>query len=246
MKTNSIVLATLGVALLFLTSCLGKNNPDYSNYYTGIVTVKTNPTTKAVYLQLNEKTTLLPTNLKEHPSKGKEVRALVNYKDDKKAPHEGYTKAVHVLGLKEILTKNMVPSKEDNDAAYGKDPIGLGKEQCLIEDGYLTIIFAARYGDSKKPHEINLVSGVDPKDPYTLELRHNAKGDTNARTIARAYAAFSLKDLPDTKGEKKSLKIRFVTETGSQTINLDYVSGKKADPKAALPANRSIGDIVVE
>lgn len=246
MRTNSFVLATLGVALLFLTSCLGKNNPDYSNYYAGIVTVKTNPATKEVYLQLNEKTTLLPTNIKEHPFKGKEVRALVNYKDDKKAPHKGYTKAVHVLGIRGILTKDMVPSKDNNDAAYGKDPIGLGKNQCLIEDGYLTIFFSARYGDSKKPHEVNLVSGVDPNDPYTLELRHDAKGDTNVRTEARAYAAFSLKNLPSTNGEKKMLKIRFITETGSQTINLEYVSGKKTDAKVALPVSLDVEGLVVE
>lgn len=235
----------MGLAII-LTACWGKNNTPTPNLPNGVVTVKTEPTKKTVFLQLDEKTTLLPINIKAHPFKGKEVRALVSFKEDKKAPHEGYTKAVHVNWIDSILTKQMVPSTPDNDKAYGNDPVGLKKSNCLIEDGYLTLVFAARYGDVRKPHIINLVGGVDPNDPYLLELRHNAGEDRNGRTIAEGWVAFKLANLPDTKGEKKTLKIRFRTDTGTETIELDYITGKKADPKATLPTTRSVGGLTVE
>ncbi len=230
-KTKQIALASLCVTLMMSSCLFDKNRPKNEMTSIGIVTVKTEPTKKVVYLQLDEKTTLLPTNIKAHPFKNKEVRAVVNYKEDKKAPHDGFTKAVYVNWIKDILTKEMVQSTDKNDLKYGNDPIGLIKNDCLVEDGYLTLNFAARYGDAKKPHSINLLYGVDPQDPYTLELRHDVKEDKNGRMVAKNLVAFSLKQLPSTKGEKKVLKIRFRTETGSQTIELDYISGKKEEPK---------------
>ncbi len=70
-------------SLLSLQSCLDDNDT-YENklYPNALVTLKQGAD-KTVYLQLDDKTTLLPINLKSSPFGDREVRALVNYKDCK-------------------------------------------------------------------------------------------------------------------------------------------------------------------
>lgn len=204
--------------------------PAYPN---GIVTVKTNPDTKQVFLQLDEQTTLLPVNITKHPFGDKQVRAWVSFEEDAQAAHEGYTKAVKVNWIDSILTKSTVPLTGDISRDYGTDPIEVQKEDMLIEDGYLTLRFYAHFGmRGGRPHKINLVRGSNTSDPYELVLCHDAQGDVPpigvpGGSMGRGWVAFDLKDLPDTKGEKVTMTIRFRSFGGAEkVIRLDYITGK--------------------
>ena len=63
-------------------------------YPNALVTVKPQQD-NSFYLQLDDSTTLLPTNLATSPFGEKEVRALVNYVETDEA-HGNYSKAVHI------------------------------------------------------------------------------------------------------------------------------------------------------
>lgn len=186
-----------------------------------IVTVKT-AADNTVYLQLDDNTTLLPTNLKEHPFKGKEMRAFVSYREvgDNAAP---YTKAVIVNRIDSVLTKPTVATLGDkNDEVYGKDPVEIYKDfPTVCEDNYLTLFIGTVWGRPVKAHLINLVTGVNPNDSYEVELRQNSYGDTKGQT-APTTVAFSLKALPKTGGKTVKLKVRYESFNGEKTAEFDY------------------------
>lgn len=186
-----------------------------------VVTVKT-AADNTVYLQLDDNTTLLPTNMKEHPFKGKEVRAFVNIREvgNNAAP---YSKAVVVNYIDSILTKPAVPTLGDkNTEAYGNDPIEILKGfPTVCEDNYLTLAVCTVWGKNAKPHMVNLVTGVNPEDPYEVELRQNAFGDTKGN-YAGATVAFSLKALPKTGGKTVKLKVKYQSFSGEKTAEFNY------------------------
>lgn len=186
-----------------------------------IVTVKT-AADNTVYLQLDDKTTLLPTNLKEHPFNGKEIRAFVNYRavGDNAAP---YSKAVVVNWIDSVLTKPTVPTLGNKDAEeYGSDPVEILKGfPTVCEDNYLTLAIGTVWGDTGKKHLVNLVTGTNPDDPYEVVLRHDAYGDTRGK-YSYTTAAFSLKALPKTGGKTVKLKLKFNSFEGEKTAEFDY------------------------
>ena len=210
-------------SVLFFQSCLDKDDDNIDIYYpNALVTAKHAPD-NTFYLQLDAKTTLLPTNLKTSPFGEKEVRALVNYKEvneDSKA----YTKAVYVNWIDSILTKQTVPfiNAEDADAIYGTDPVEIVNDWVTIaEDSYLTLRFRTLWGYTQKPHFVNLMTGVNEDNPYEVEFRHNAYGDTSGRS-GDALVAFSLKDLPDTNGKTVKLKLTWLSFSGKKSVEFDY------------------------
>lgn len=137
----------------------------------------------AFFLQLDDKTTLLPTNVKTSPFGDKEVRALMNYSEVDEASGE-YTKAVHINWIDSILTKSIAPDLgEENDKIYGTDPVEIVNDWVtLAEDGYLTLRFRTVWGGSQK-HFVNLLLGQNPDNPYEVEFRHNAYGDTYGKRM---------------------------------------------------------------
>ena len=82
------------LSVFIFQSCLDKDDNIDIYYPNALVTVKHAPD-NTFYLQLNAKTTLLPTNVDKSPYGDKEVRALVNYMEVDKESKE-YTKAVHI------------------------------------------------------------------------------------------------------------------------------------------------------
>lgn len=52
----------------------------------------------------------------------------------------------------------------------------------LAEDGYLTLRFRTVWGGSQK-HFVNLLLGQNPDNPYEVEFRHNAYGDTYGKRM---------------------------------------------------------------
>ena len=104
------VVLVAAMTTLGFQSCLDDDNTDYALLYpNALVTVKNNATDNSCYLQLDERTTLLPVNMKTSPFGEKEVRALVNYSNVDE-PSGEYSQAVHVNWIDSLLTKPMAPN----------------------------------------------------------------------------------------------------------------------------------------
>ena len=240
MKTTKPLLLTGGLIcfLLLFQSCLKDDSPDNTFWPNALVTVKA--VDDAVYLQLDDKTTLLPVNLTKHPFDSKEVRALVNFKEVNE-PSGTYDKAVYVNWIDSIRTKPMVPNLGDgNTEAYGNDPVEIVNDWVtLVEDGYLTLRFRTLWGgDREKIHYINLVESPDPEKPYELEFRHNASGDLYGR-MGDALIAFKLDKLPDTQGKTVKLKLKWNSFNGEKSAEFDYNSNASSSVQSAITYQRS-------
>lgn len=227
MKKNRLLyyFLILGMVLgtFSLQSCLDDDKTDYStNYPNALVTIKTNSTTGQVYFQLDDETTILPTNKNISTYGKKELRALTNIKiQDGKT--EGYSKSAHVNWVDTILTKQMAPTLGvKNEDVYGKDPVEIVKDwTTIVEDGYLTLRFRTYFGNGKK-HVMNLVKG---DKPYEVVLHHNASGDTKG-LIRDGLVAFRLSDLPDTQGKTVDLTLKWQSFSGVKTVTFKYKSRK--------------------
>lgn len=206
-----------------LQSCDDGNDDEYRKLYpNAIVTVKT-AADNTVYLQLDNNTTLYPENITKHPFEGKEVRARINF-ERTKGQANGYTTAVHVNWMDSILTKATVPSLggDEENKKYGDNAIEVVDSwETVCEDGYLTLRLRTIWGTQHKPHYLNLVSGTNPDNPYELELRHNADGDT-VGYMGDALVAFNLSALPDTQGQTVDLKIKYKGFDNDKTITFKY------------------------
>ena len=219
-------LLVLGAVIgsLSLQSCENDDNYDSSvNYPNALVTIKTNSSTGQMYLQLDDETTVLPTNMKTSPYGNKELRALTNLKiQDGQGGH--YSKSAYVNWIDTILTKNMVRSMgAKDDEVYGKDPLEIVKNWTTsVEDGYLTLRFRTYFGNGTK-HVINLVKGAQP---YEVILHHNAMGDTKGY-VRDGLVAFRLSDLPDTQGKTVDLTLKWQSFSGAKSVHFKYKSRKQ-------------------
>ena len=230
---KALLFAGAIVCTIGLQSCLDDddNNAYYLRYPNALVTVK-GAADDAFFLQLDDKTTLLPTNVKTSPFGDKEVRALVNYSEVNE-PSGDYTKAVHINWIDSILTKPIAPDLgEENDEVYGTDPVEIVNDWVTIaEDGYLTLRFRTIWGGSKK-HFVNLLLGQNPENPYEVEFRHNAYGDTYG-SEGDGLVAFKLDELPDTEGKTVKLKLKWKSFSGEKSAEFDYCTRKAVTPSAA-------------
>lgn len=221
--TTNLPLVLLAMATTLFSSCdLDDDDNNVSLRPTALVTVK--PTADSFILQLNDSTRLFPTNMTKSPFGDKEVRALVNYKmEDKK---ESDTQSVHINWIDSIRTKMTVPSLMDkNDATYGNDPVEIVNDWVTVaEDGYLTLRVRTRWGYSNTVHYFNLLTGVNPENPYELELRHDAKGDSPIR-MGDALIAFNLRDLlKDADTDKVKFTLHWKSFSGAKKIDFELKS----------------------
>ena len=236
MKTlkNWILMLGILASATAMSSCLDDND-EWAEFWEdkvqAIVTVK--PINDgSYYLQLDDSTTLLPTNnyLPEVPD---ETRAYVIY-EVKDSALTAYDKAINLVRLDTLLTKDIAPDLgTENDSYYGTDMLALNgssvwaKEGVWIEDGYITFDFFLQqgYNDNVK-HFINLVQ-TNSEDPYELEFRHNAYGDidTNLPPVS-GLVSFRLDKLLSTNGQTVKLKIKYKSFAINdyRTIELDYRS----------------------
>lgn len=241
---KALLFAGAIVCTIGLQSCLDDddNNAYYLRYPNALVTVK-GAADDAFFLQLDDKTTLLPTNVSTSPFGDKEVRALVNYSEVNE-PSGDYTKAVHINWIDSILTKPIAPDLgEKNDEVYGTDPVEIVNDWVTIaEDGYLTLRFRTIWGGSKK-HFVNLLLGQNPENPYEVEFRHNAYGDTYG-SEGDGLAAFKLDELPDTEGKTVKLKLKWKSFSGEKSAEFDYCTRKTVTPsESAIATVRSTLDL---
>jgi hypothetical protein len=222
MKAYFLIAAAL--VSLSLSSC---NNNDYyypdwsKDYPNAVVTVKT-ADDGHMYLQLNDETTLLPTNMRTSPFGDKEVRALANLQlPDHNEFEDG--DEVKINWIDSILTKSPMPFVDgENDALYGSAPVDIMDDFITyVEDGYLTLHLIMPWGDPNIKHRVNLLTGGNPDDPYEVELRHDAEGDTGVDAV-NAYVAFRLDELPDTEGETVKLTLKWQSSRGVRSAEFDY------------------------
>ena len=221
----------LMMTMSLFNSCSDDDNNYDLRYPNALVTAKT-AADQTFYLQLDEKTTLLPSNITKSPYGGKEVRALVNY-----SPMEGdagsYDQLVHLNWIDSILTKQTVPNRfAENDAVYGNDPVEIVNDWVTIaEDGYLTLRFRTLWGSLyPRKHSVNLLVNNKGGNPYELEFRHNANGDTRDYR-GDGLVAFSLKNLPDTHGETVKIKLKWNSFSGPKSTEFNYKTGAPVEGK---------------
>lgn len=228
LRRHTVAIATIAVIAAALAQSCSSDSDGYYIVYpdrmpNAVVTVKT-AADSTVYLQLDDSTTLLPTNMKDHPFKGKEMRAFVNFRSvgSNAAP---YTKAAVINRIDSILTKPTAATLGDrNDEVYGNDPLVIASGfPTVCEDNYLTLYIGTIWGKPSKAHLVNLVTGTNADDPYEVELRQNAYGDTKGNS-GYTTVAFSLKSLPKTGGKKVKLKVKYQSFEGEKTAEFDYLT----------------------
>lgn len=233
------VVLMAAMASLGFQSCLDDDDDKYAMLLpNALVTVK-NASDNSCYLQLDERTTLLPVNMKSSPFGGKEVRALVNYSNVDE-PSGAYSQTVYVNWIDSLLTKPMAPNlgEAENDEVYGDDPVEMVADWVTIaEDGYLTLRFRTMWGNPSLKHFVNLISTNNPEDPYEVEFRHNAYGDTYGQA-GDGLVAFSLASLPDTEGKTVKLTLKWHSFTGDKSVQFDYCTRQSSLP--AQPGMTSV------
>jgi hypothetical protein len=241
MKTLRFLM-TVGVictAMIF-QSCLDDDDSNWSlRYPNALVTVK--PVNgNSFYLQLDDSTTLSPTNMTSSPFGNKEVRALVNYSEVDKSV-EGYDQAVYINWIDSILTKQIAPDLgSENDEIYGTDAVEMINDWVTIaEDGYLTLRFRTIFGDQNKVHFVNLLASTDPANPYEVEFRHNAYGDVYGKQVD-GLVAFNLNSLPDTEGKTVKLKLKWKSFSGDKSAEFNYCTRKSTSGSSSIAEARSV------
>lgn len=222
--TNKMKLAMGLLSLLMVIftqhSCSTIDDDEAINRPTALVTVRPAIDNDTFVMQLNDSVTLRPTNLKDSPFGQKEVRALVNY-----TPEEGNqnSRSVYVNWIDSIRTKQPVQSQGAlvDAQQYGNDPIDIVRDWVTVaEDGYLTLRIRTAWGNAKVKHNINLLTGTDPNNPYEVELRHDAKGDVGGR-VGDALIAFNLNKMPHEGKQKLRFTLKWKSYLGDKSLNFD-------------------------
>lgn len=206
---------------MMLPSCTNDDGSAELLRPTALVTVCPNADGSFI-MQFDDETQLVPTNLKTSPFGTKEVRALVNYTETNVSPQDTRVRNVEVNWLDSIRTKLPVETLGEQDAAkYGNDPVEIIQDWVTVaEDGYLTLRIRTLWGTPHATHVLNLVTGTNPKNPYELELRHDAKGDRNGRW-GDALIAFNLNKLPGANAGNAKIKLKWMSFTGEKSAEFE-------------------------
>ncbi len=229
MNKTKICILGLIASVFGFQSCLDSDSPN--NSAEALVTVKTADNGKS-FFQVDELTTLFPDNLTKQLYEGKEVRALVNYSVLEKET-AGFTKTVKVNAIDSIRTKEMAVVSSDKPLdSYGDDPVDIVNDWVTVaEDGYLTLRVRTVWSMPTNIHVLDLVGGVDSDDPYVVELRHDAKGDTNGNRVADALIAFRLSHLPAESAADQKLTVRWKSPTGTKEVKFNLHGNIKQPEK---------------
>lgn len=222
MTRQNLLFSIVGVVvLMMLPSCTNDDGSAELLRPTALVTVCPNADGSFI-MQLDDETQLVPTNLKTSPFGTKEVRALVNYTETNVSPQDTRVRNVEVNWLDSIRTKLPVKTLGEQDAAkYGNDPVEIIQDWVTVaEDGYLTLRIRTLWGTPHATHVLNLVTGTNPKNPYELELRHDAKGDRNGRW-GDALIAFNLNKLPGANAGNVKIKLKWMSFTGEKSAEFE-------------------------
>ena len=242
MKNTFKIIAIAAMTVLG-ASCSKINSDDKNTPINATVTFRLLEGGK-YYMKVDEANALIPTNknLQEYPfTPAKEKRALIsgflNNQEVDAVPGMMSTQSVVVTKMDTIRIKQPVKYDKAKDSEYGHDPIGLYLSDSntfpftMTEDGYLNLCFAINLAASLEgnvAHDINLLTGINPSDPYEVEVRHNANGDIQNGKKTSFIVCFPLNSLPDTEGKVVNLKLKWNSlATGkTETVEIPYISRK--------------------
>ncbi len=235
-----ILMAAVAAVAAFV-SCGDDDDLARYAYYGPNATVTIKPLGEnAFYMQLDDTTTMYPTNVSAPPYGDREVRAFVNFTEVERVT-DRYTMSVRLNYVDSFLTKESVPfTDEEGAAAYGDDPVEI--IPCwfnVFEDGYLTLYFSTLWGKGQVAHYVNLLTGVNPDDPYEVEFRHNAFGDVQGQW-GNGVVAFKVSGLPEPDGDRVTITLRYNSFDGEKTVRYedirsDYLAG------GVVPASAQYG-----
>lgn len=219
---NKFKYLTFAIAMVLpfgLQSCLNDDD-DIRDRPTALVTVVPQDGGSFV-MNLDDATVLIPTNMSRSPYGDKEVRALVNYIDEDSRASERRVKVVWIDSIRTKMPEKTLGSAAADDEKYGKDPVEIVRDWVTVaEDGYLTLRFRTIWGKRGIKHSLNLVTDTDAKDPYVLELRHNAHKDVDG-VMGDALIAFNLNGLDF--GDKGTAKftLKWMSFSGSKSATFE-------------------------
>lgn len=244
MKRKLFLALAAAFVLLSMGAC---KKQDPITFYLATVTFK-QLDNGGYYLKVNDSTAMIVTNpdYQKYPfPKFKEKRALIRYTLEGDIPSNGavipsdlkYRQNIKLYALDTIYTKAPVVSKAtpaENDSAYGKEPVGIVIDPnyfptTLIEDGYLNVSFAFYRSTYPIQHILNLVTGVNPDDPYEVEFRHDANGDYYREMTYNSIMSFPLQSLPDTHGEVVDLTVKWNSFVTGKTETVKYKYKTRTD-----------------
>ncbi len=241
MNRIKLTICALGLmtSAVAFQSCSDDDNDDLAIWQpTALVTVR--PASDGSFtMQLNDTATLHPSNMSGSPFGNKEVRALVSYTDN---GYSGGKHSVFINWIDSIRTKMPVPSLgANNSSAYGDAPIEIVNDWVTVaEDGYLTLRIRTLWGNTNRPHYINLISGTNTANPYEFELRHNANGDLG-NNLGDALIAFNLNkiNLVDTNRDIK-IKINWNSFSGYKSAEFDLKLRPLSESPEPVPYSRYV------
>lgn len=230
MKNMKKILSIVAIAMCVLATSCNKNKDRevVQATATGKILEK-----GGIFFEVDADYAVVPTNLSTLPFEPgqTEMRVMLLYTENNVAaePVPGYakTKSVEVIDWAKTLTKD--PIVYDPAKTYTNDPVGLYLDNVfpstMIEDGYLSVSFVMPVSGFGGQHIVNLLTGVDPTDPYTVAFVHDAQGDLGPGRM-NGLVCFPLRSLPDTEGKtvKLTLKWQSVVTGKEESVQFDYCS----------------------
>ena len=79
--------------------------------------------------------------------------------------YAGYDHAVKILGIQNVLTKQVETLTPENEEEFGNDPVTIYQGDITISGGYMNIIFVQNL-PAKEKHRISLVRPQDDAELY--------------------------------------------------------------------------------
>lgn len=225
MKSICLSLVALGTAAMCLVSCSSDEVEVPYPFAQAVVTVK--PLDDgAFYLQLDDSTSLLPSNMKVSPFGKKQVRAWVEYSPKEYTPGASM-KPIGVNRIDSIYTKQLLTVPATLTEEYkGGDPVEVVKSfMTVCEDGYLTLRLRTRFGNAQVKHTVNLYNHSNTDNPFNLYLVHEANGDTDG-PFSDIVIAFNLRKLPVMQGETKEITLHWLSFSGWKEAKFKLKSWK--------------------
>lgn len=211
----------------FASSCLSDDSDDYINYgplvgpYNALVTVKIAPD-GSNYFQLTDSTVVIPTKMSE--ALKEETRALCYLKYEE-SPMDKDTVKASVENFKKVLTKRAIlqDSDEGKDVIIRQDPVEILNDwKTGCEDGYLTLHFAAQWGNAGTSHILNLVKISDNPDIFLF--CHDKNGDYGTE-LGNGIVAFNIRDyLPEVNAKHGSFTIQWLSYEGEKNATFKYLA----------------------
>lgn len=174
-----------------------------------------------------------PSILTHHEANNKGQRIFYTYRSAESPVGSQNSRApfIEINYLKKILTKHIDLLKEGEEDIYGHD--GINYLSYNMGKTHLTLQFQLLMTNgSNISHRISLVAKGDAMpdaDGYlTVELRHNAEGDTQQHVSNAEYVSFPLSSAPGYKeGTLKGFKMKYNSiYYGEETVTISCNNSK--------------------